>query len=222
MKYKKTMYYIYYVLMFLPLAATVVSLLFLPECIPAHYGENNQVTRWGSKYETLIFPAETIIVGAVMLGIAKSAAGKEKEKKDSESTVIIIGISVLLLFDLMTAYFLYADFRQIRNLSEMPADISGLIFCYLGAAVILWGILMPKLKRNSVVGLRTKWSMKNDTTWEKSQRFGGISFVVSGICIIAAGLLAEGMACAVWFLGILTADVVIDVIYTYFAARRYT
>ena len=40
---------IFYILMFLPAPVTLVSLLFLPDQIPAHYGFDNQVTRWGSK-----------------------------------------------------------------------------------------------------------------------------------------------------------------------------
>lgn len=217
---KKIMRYMYYILMFLPLAVTVISLLFLPDRIPAHYGSDNQVTRWGSKYETLIFPAETLICGAIMTAVAKSAAGKERE--NNEKAVVIIGMAVLLLFNLMTVYFLYADFRQVSNLSDMPVDITGLVFCYLGAVIILCGILMPGLKRNSMIGLRTKWSMKNEVTWKKSQKFGGISFIIAGVCIIIVSLQTKGTACVIWSLGLLTADAVIDVIYTYIAARKYS
>ena len=216
---KKIMRYMYYILMFLPLAVTVISLLFLPNRIPAHCGSDNQVTRWGSKYETLIFPAETLICGAIMTAVAKSAAGKERE--NNEKAAVIIGMAVLLLFNLMTVYFLYADFRQISNLSDMPVDITGLVFCYLGVVIILCGILMPGLKRNSMIGLRTKWSMKNEVTWKKSQKFGGISFIIAGVCIIIVSLQAKGTACVIWSLGLLTADAVIDVIYTYIAARKY-
>ena len=60
MKIQKT---IFYILMFLPLPVTLISLVFLPDQIPAHYGSDNQVTRWGSKYETLLFPVVTIIFG---------------------------------------------------------------------------------------------------------------------------------------------------------------
>ena len=49
MKKKKI---IFYSLMFLPLIVVLIALHFLPERIPAHYDFNNQVTRWGSKYET--------------------------------------------------------------------------------------------------------------------------------------------------------------------------
>ena len=52
MKNKK----LYYILMFLPLVASLIALQFLPDVIPAHYNIDNVVDRWGSKYEILILP----------------------------------------------------------------------------------------------------------------------------------------------------------------------
>ena len=57
MKTKKTGYYI---LMYLPLVVTLIALPYLPEKIPAHYGFDNKVDRWGSKYE------ERFIYGGVV------------------------------------------------------------------------------------------------------------------------------------------------------------
>ena len=73
-----------------------------------------------------------------------------------------------------------------------------------------------------MIGLRTKWSMKNEVTWEKSQKFGGISFVISGACIVVSSLFTEGAMCVVWSLGILVVDVIIDIIYTRIAACKYS
>lgn len=47
MKKKK----IVYILMYLPLVVALIALPYLPEKIPAHYGFDNQVDRWGSKSE---------------------------------------------------------------------------------------------------------------------------------------------------------------------------
>lgn len=55
MKNKKLLTALYIILMLLPLIAVVVAYPFLPDKIPAHYGMNNQVTRWGNKSETLFF-----------------------------------------------------------------------------------------------------------------------------------------------------------------------
>ena len=37
---------IFHILMFLPVPVTLISLVFLPDQIPAHYGSDNLVTRW--------------------------------------------------------------------------------------------------------------------------------------------------------------------------------
>ena len=156
MKKKKV---IFYSLMFLPLAVVLIALQFLPEQIPAHYDMNNQVTRWGSKYETLIFPVITILFGYFMLGMAKFSAKQEENGSNNENVCIVAGIVSLALFNAMTGYFLYADFNSIENLSSIALDINQLLFGLLGVAMIILGNIMPKLRMNSVVGLRTVWSI---------------------------------------------------------------
>lgn len=69
---------VFYSLMFLPLAVVLIALQFLPELIPAHYDMNNQVTRWGSKYETLIFPVITVLFGYFCLPWLSYPQNKKK------------------------------------------------------------------------------------------------------------------------------------------------
>ena len=79
MKNKKLLTALYIILMLLPLIAVVVAYPFLPDKIPAHYGMNNQVTRWGNKSETFIFPIITLFFGFFMYIAARGAAEQEKE-----------------------------------------------------------------------------------------------------------------------------------------------
>ena len=153
--------------MFLPLIVVLIALHFLPERIPAHYDFNNQVTRWGSKYETLIFPVITVLFGYFMLGMAKFSSKQEENGSNNENVCIVAGIVSLTLFNAMIGYFLYADFNSIENLSSIALDINQLLFGLLGVAMIILGNIMPKLRMNSIAGLRTVWSMKNETTWKK-------------------------------------------------------
>lgn len=99
MKKKKI---IFYSLMFLPLIVVLIALHFLPERIPAHYDFNNQVTRWGSKYETLIFPVITVLFGYFMLGMAKFSSKQEENGSNNENVCIVAGIVSLTLFNAMT------------------------------------------------------------------------------------------------------------------------
>ena len=218
MKKKKI---VFYTLMFLPLIVALIALQFLSEQIPAHYDLNNQVTRWGSKYETLIFPVITVVFGYVMLGTAKFSSKNEENGSNNENVCIIAGMVSLALFNAMTGYFLYADFNSIENLSSIALDINQLLFGLLGVSMIILGSIMPKLRMNAVVGLRTVWSMKNETTWKKSQRFGGISFIAGGAIIITVCFLTKGFTCFWWTMGVITILLVVDTYYTYRLSKKY-
>lgn len=216
----KTKKVILYVLMFLPLLITVFALPFLPEQIPAHFGFNNQVDRWGSKYEALITPVFTAFFGLFFLGISRFAARQEKDGQNSAKVTLTAGCVSLLIFDAMSVHLLYVAFQQVEDLSSLPIDTCQLVFLILGASLIVIGNLMPKLRMNSVMGLRTSWSMKNETVWKKSQRFGGISFMIVGALILGVSCFVKGPACAFWSLGILILALPVDVFYTYWAAKK--
>ena len=87
--------------------------------------------------------------------------------------------------------------------------------------MIILGNIMPKLRMNSVVGLRSVWSMKNETTWKKGQRFGGISFIVSGIIIIMVCFLTKGISCFWWTMSIVAILLIVDTYYTYTLSKKY-
>lgn len=218
MKTKKNLFFI---LMFLPLLTTIIALIFLPEQIPAHYGMDGQVTRWGSKFETLGLPVFTIVFGFIMLAIAKYAGKQEATGSNNEKVTIVAGIATLLLFNGLTFYILYTSFHQVKDLNSVPVDINQLVFCGLGLCMVVLGNIMPKAKMNSMVGLRTVWSMKNEITWKKSQRFGGISFIIAGVLILIVSCLCKGTSCLMWFMGIMLATTAVDVFYTYRIAKKH-
>ncbi len=217
MKNKKTLYFI---LMFLPLLITAAAIGFLPDRIPAHYGFDGQADRWGSKYESFLFPAITIGMGLFMLAMARFAARQEPNGRNNEKVCMTAGIVLLTWFNILNCYTLYTSFTQAENLSALSLDISQTECILLGILMTVLGNVMPKLKRNSVIGLRTPWSMENDAVWKKCQRFGGISFIISGILCIAAGFAVRGTACLFWMLGILAADTIVCVYYSYRAAKN--
>ncbi len=218
MKAKKRLFY---ALMILPLVCVLCSLPFLPEQIPAHFSADNQVDRWGSKFELLLLPACAAVIGIIALGMARLAARQEGSGKNNESVCLLTGILLMLMFNCMTGYMLVIAYRQIDNLSSLAVDTNQLCALLLGLVLIVTGNIMPKTRMNSVFGLRTTWSSKNDTTWKKSQRFGGISLIIAGAADILLGLFVKGIPCSLWMLGILLAVTVIDTIYTYYIAQKY-
>lgn len=210
---------VYFILMLLPLVATLVLMPLFPEQIPAHYGADGLVTRWGSKWELIILPAATLLMAGFFPLVAKLVRAAEPDGKNNEKVLLVSGCATLLLFNVMTGYFLYTAYYQLENLSEVPVDMNRIVFVVLGIVLIIVGNVMPKARMNSLCGLRTPWSMKNEVTWKKCQRFGGISFIVAGAAMAVVSLLTHGWSCFAWAMGILLLVAVVDVIYTYRVAK---
>ena len=218
----KTKKIIYFLLMFLPLAITVIALPFLPEQIPAHYNFAGEIDRWGSKFETLLFPVITVGMGFFMLWMAKIATKQEESRNNNEKIVFYTGISISVWFTIMHCYSIYKAFSVAQTMSYSdPVDINGLFCVFMGIVLAVTGCFMPKLSRNSLIGLRTSWSIKNDTTWKKCQLFGGISFIVIGVLTVIAGILLEGFSAICSALGLLIIDTAVCVVYSYKIAKKY-
>ncbi len=217
MNKKKT---VCYILMYLPLVVVLLVLPYLPEKIPAHYGFDNQVDRWGSKYEALLFPVVSILMGYFLLGMAKLAAKKEEHGENNKKVTIIVGILALILLNALNVYFLYTSYNKVENLSLVSLDIGQLVFGIIGMLMIVTGNLMPKLRMNSMIGLRTHWSMKNEATWKKSQHIGGISFIIGGIIIIGICIVMKGAPCLLSVLGVWAMLIVMDIFLTYRVAEK--
>ncbi|MGN0474312.1 MAG: SdpI family protein [Acutalibacteraceae bacterium] len=218
----KTQKIICIILMLLPLAITSVALMFMPEQVPMHYGINGQVDRWGSKYENLIFPVLTIVLGAFMLIVAKFSSDDESSMKNNEKVTIITNIAVLLLFNAINLYFIYTSLASVSDLNSATVDIFSLIFVILGIGFVFIGNIMPKAKLNSLIGLRTPWSMKNEETWRRCQRFGGISGIITGVAMaVGCMFFFKGTAALIFSMSLMAVMCVVDTVYSCRISKKY-
>ncbi|MCD6453745.1 MAG: SdpI family protein, partial [Candidatus Aminicenantes bacterium] len=99
---------------------------------------------------------------------------KRKELWNSRSYHLIFG--VLLLF---FALFPLVPYLYIKGLSNLK-----LINILIGVLFVFLGNYLPGIKPNYFVGIRTPWTLENETVWRKTHRVGGWSFVLIGILII--------------------------------------
>lgn len=221
MKLKKTAR----LLALVPLFMVLLAWPFVPEQIPAHYGIDGAVTRWGSRYELFIMPVFTVVFTEFMLWIARIAKKQEQANgkhsgNNNEKFVVIAAIAVQLIYDIIMAVMIYTSLKGVTSLgSAQYAD--RLIVFALGILCIITGNFMPKLKRNSVAGLRTPSSTKNDAVWKRCQRFGGITMALTGaVTALAAFLSRSADMAGVIFLLMLCVTLPVDIFYCRYAAKQ--
>ena len=180
----------------IPFIITAIVLQFMPDSVPMHYNISGEIDRWGSKYENLIFPV-MILSFTLILHYEKRAAKATLDKDRAEAAsnaglLKIVAISMAAMFGIMQCFILYGAYTA-ADTSAVSATVDiGKISCILmGGMFIVIGNFLPKAKRNSLVGVRVSWSMYNDTTWRKSNRFGAVAFIVTGVLTILTALLAD-------------------------------
>ena len=211
MKNKK----LFYVLMFLPLVASLIALQFLPNVIPAHYNIDNVVDRWGSKYEILILPVLIIGFGIFSLVMGKVAQKQEPQGNNNEKSSLFISNCVLLIFNMLSGFMIYSSLNKIEKLEFASLTFIQIAFIIIGIFLIIINNLMPKVKRNSVLGFRTKQTMKNDEIWKKCQRFSGLTGVIAGVIIVIISFLFDNTTLIIAVLIITFIKLGIDIAYSY-------
>ncbi|TCT14630.1 putative membrane protein [Natranaerovirga pectinivora] len=205
-------------LVFLPLILILVAIPFLPDQVPMHFNLSGEITRIGSKYESFILVGITMAMGVFLKFTGKNAA--KKEEFSNEKVSIITGIGIMIWFNGMIISFLYRAFNYANeNLPDM--DIQRLMFIFFGVALIVIGNIMPKGKLNTLIGIRTKWSMANEKAWFLSQRFGGIVLFLFGIIIIIGNVFFfSGFGSVIFSLGCLILATIITVVFSYIAYKK--
>ena len=91
----------------------------------------------------------------------------------------------------------------------------------MGLMLIPMGNIMPKVKRNGAFGLRTRWSMANDACWNRCQRMGGLSLMVTGALIVLGTLLLPPAYSTVLMLLLILLDAVFSTVYSYQVYQKY-
>lgn len=208
----------------IPLMVTVALLPFIPERVPMHYNFNGEIDRWGSRTEELIFPVAILLITLLwhfMINFfekKKTTAKSEKEAVEALSNYKLLGIvsiSLSVMFGIMHFFLLYGACASADSGSDYSAVDIGRISCILlGITFIILGNFMTKSKRNSVVGVRIIWSLYNDNTWRKSNRFGSIALIITGILTIVTAILAGAAVSTVMMIIYLISASIITMIYS--------
>lgn len=216
----KTTKMIYNTIMFMPLTITLICLYYIPDRIPTHYNLANQADRWGSKYELLVFPILVIAFGIFMRVLAHYHEKHEKFGTNNQQICFISGVVCMILFSFLNYYFLYLGGKSIEDASIFVIDLEQIIFGMLGIVMIIIGNILPKAKMNSFTGVRTRWSMQNEITWKKSQLFGGVSFLITGLIILVISFVTKGIKCMIFSSVCFCVLIIVDIFYTYWIAKK--
>lgn len=173
------------------LLSTVITVWFalrLPDVVPIHWNATGTVDSYGSKWITLLAMPITVMVIAVVHVALPYFSPKQFEVTNSGGAYHAV---MLLVNGIMVAIQVVI----LEASSNIQFGIERWMWIVIWAFFALLGSQMGKLKRNFYVGIKTPWTLADDTVWNESHRAAGAQWMGVGIL----GLVLALFGVPIWF-----------------------
>lgn len=182
----------------------------LPAIMDTHWGVNGAADSSLNRL-TAVIALPLILLALQWLCVLVTAA--DHKNREQSQTVFGMVIWIIPLVSLFTNGIMYtaAMGLTVHILMLMPISM-GLMFSIIGN-------YLPKCRHNHTIGIKLKWTLKNEENWNATHRFGGKVWVVAGVLILFTVFLPEAfMMIATLVLAILAG--IIPTAYSYRYYRR--
>lgn len=183
----------------------------LPERIPVHWNSQGEADGWGSKdFGVFFLPILALGVYLLMTFIPRIDPLKKNYEKFKKP--------YFYFKLLLSLFFVFLYFFTLCSVSGFEINIAYFMLPAFSFLFILMGAMLPKLKRNYFIGIRTPWTIHSDIVWEKTHKFSSKIFIAAGT-ISLVGMIFPSFAFSIFITAVIAAAIVC-VAYSYFLFRR--
>lgn len=81
------------------------------------------------------------------------------------------------------------------------------------------GNYMQTVKPNYFIGIRTPWTLENETVWARTHKLGGRLYFIAGGLVMVLAFVLKGLMMPV-FIGIIVAASVVPMVYSYVVYKQ--
>ena len=167
-------------------ALTAVYVALSPlEIVPMHYNINGVADSYSSKWFVMFMPCILIVLGIIYLIYGFVAERHEKLLKNQK----YVGRIVLGLFLFFIILFWYLTIICISGATEMGNTFEYILAAAVGALMLFISNMLPKIKQNSSLGIKTHATLSSETVWKKTHKLGGYLGVISGAVMVILAIV---------------------------------
>ena len=179
----------------------------LPDLMPSHWNAAGEIDGWSSK-PFVVFALPFILMAAQWVCALATCVDPKKANHSAKIIHLVLWIFPILSVVLFTITYATALGKDVRVELVMPV-VFGLLFTIIGN-------YLPKCKQNYTIGIKIPWTLNSEENWNRTHRFAGRLWTISGIAIILIGIFSGfWILMAVLFLMILA-----PVVYSYLLHRK--
>lgn len=192
-------------------ALTLASYGALPARIPTHFGITGHADGWmGREVGAWFLLGIALVAWGVVRFVAVWAPGAWRERA-AQSPMAAGAFLMAALLASLQAMILWAAFH--------PGESIGRVLAFaMGVFQLAMALVLPRIRRNPVMGIRVAWTLASDENWARTHRFASYTFAASGIVGMLASLAGADVAAPVAIVALLLGALV-PTVYSYVVAR---
>lgn len=183
----------------------------LPAEVATHFDFSGQPNGWSSRLFAAAFAPALCVGLALVLTVLPRIDPRRANYAKFGSAYWTIANAVLALVAAIHVL-------TLGKALGWSVDMTRIAMLGVGGLFIVLGNLMTQIRPNWFMGIRTPWTLSSDTVWRKTHRFGGIAFVIAGICLAVSGFFPVRWA-LFGAMGVTAAAAIGSVAYSYFLWR---
>lgn len=184
----------------------------LPAEVPLHWNGVGEIDDWGSKNVLWIIPILLPVLTYILMSVIPKLDPKGKIKLMG-SKFYQLKFILILFMSALALYILYASQTQALDTLKGIFFLMGILFAAIGN-------YMPSLKPNYFIGLRTPWTLENETVWKKTHRLTGKLWLLGGLCVMILTLIINQEHMLITLLSITGILTIVPLIYSYLTFKK--
>ena len=183
----------------------------LPEQVASHWNAAGEVNGHMSRFwGAFLMPVITLAMWPVMVLVPiidPKAKNITKFKEEFDRFILAMFLFLFYIYYLTLAW----NFGQRFDLGQMMVPAMGLLFIFIARMV-------RRAEPNYTIGIRTPWTLANETVWRKTHELAWKLFGVAGLITMASYFCPE-YAMMVVLISVIGASV-ISIVYSYLVYRN--
>ncbi len=177
--YKNKMLILSSLLSVAPILAYLYFYELLPALLPVHFDVNGIANGFISKNIAIVLlPSFFLVINIVLYNYVFN---KEMDKQYSIKMInLIIFFTPFISIAIAIIIIIYS--------LNYNLDMGKILSLFSSILLIIIGNYLPKLRQNSVIGIRIPWVYTSEANWKKTHLVGGRLFVISGLAMLFCSL----------------------------------
>ncbi|MCF8888137.1 SdpI family protein [Priestia megaterium] len=196
----------------LTLVAWLIALPHLPATMPIHWGANGEADGFATKINAMILTVGIMVLIYFIIAFVPRIDPRKENYKYFSKTYNILLNAVLLLFFFVNMSTILQGLGYNVPMSYIAPIMAGLVF-------IIIGNYLQRVRSNYFMGIRTPWTLSNETVWKKTHRLSGKIFFIGGLLILISAFLPDGYKSVIMW-GSIVLCVAVPYLYSYLAYKK--